>query len=430
MRFFNWPVISNRMLVSRALGLALGFVILPGMLFGGDSAAPDTDKEMMKALLHRVEQLEARVAQLEAQQKPGVQVQSSPPAASAPSPAAAESTPQQAPGFTMMPERMEARTLMQIRGFGDMTLHGSNARDTHTAFSLGQLDLFVTSDVSEKFRLLSEIVFEADPQNAFGVDVERLLLQYSLNDYFNLAVGRYHTDIGFYNTAYHHSAWLQRTIGRPFLFEFEDKGGILPIHNVGASLSGQIPSGSLGLHYVAEVGNGRASSSPFAEPVQNEVDENNGKAVNLALYARPNIVHGLQVGFSAYHDNLHPRGITNIAESIFDAYAVLQRRNFEWLNEALLIRHAVKGGHIFDTPGFYTQLSKAFGRYRPYFRYQYVNESPQEPTFPFVGLQHGPSVGLRYDASEAVALKVQYDRDMFREQPSVNGLALQFAFTF
>jgi hypothetical protein len=45
-------------------------------------------------------------------------------------------------------------------------------------------------------------VFEADPSNSVGVDVERLLLQYSLNDYFDLAVGRYHTDIGFYNTAY------------------------------------------------------------------------------------------------------------------------------------------------------------------------------------------------------------------------------------
>ena len=430
MRFSIWPVISNRKFVSRALGLTLGFITLPGMLFAGDSAAPDTDKEMIKALLTRVEQLEARVAQLETQQKPSGQVPSSPPADSASSPATAGSTPEQAPGPTMTPERMETRTLMQIRGFGDMTFHGSNERDTHTAFSLGQLNLFVTSDVSEKFRLLSEIVFEADPQNAFGVDVERLLLQYSLNDYFNLAVGRYHTDIGFYNTAYHHSAWLQTAVGRPFLFEFEDKGGILPIHNVGASLSGQIPSGSLGLHYVAEVGNGRASRSPLAEPVQNEVDENNGKAVNFALYARPNAVHGLQVGFSAYHDNLHPAGTPSIGESIFDAYAVLQRPNFEWLNEALVVRHSPDGGHNYDTPGWYSQISRRFGSYRPYFRYQYINASPNEPIFPDIGLRAGPSVGLRYDASESVALKLQYDYQSLRNQKAVQGLQAQVGFTF
>lgn len=431
MRFSVWPLISVRKLRSTALGLLLGSLVLPAMLCAED-ATVDSDKETIKALLHRVDQLEARVAQLEALQKPAPQAQGQATApAPTPAPIASELAPEQEPGGTMEQQRMDTRTLMQIRGFGDMTFHGSDAHDTHTAFSLGQLNLFVTSDMSEKFRLLSEIVFEADQAtNNFGVDVERLLLQYSLNDYFNLAVGRYHTDIGFYNTAYHHSAWLQTAVGRPLLFQFEDNGGILPIHNVGASLSGAIPSGHLGLHYVAEVGNGRASSSPNVEAVQNVVDENNGKAVNFALFARPNAVRGLQVGFSAYHDSLHPVGIPTIGEEIFDAYAVLQRPSFEWLNEALLIRHAVKGGHVFDTPGFYTQVSKAFGPYRPYFRYQYVNESPQEPMFPFIGLQHGPSLGLRYDASEAVALKLQYDRTMFRQQPSVNDLQLQFAFTF
>jgi len=431
MRFSVWPLISTRKLGTTVLGLLLGFLVVPAMLCAED-AAPDSDKETIRALLHRVDQLEARVAQLEAQQKPAPQAPGQAPASApthAPAPIASELAPEQEPGGGME-QRMDTRTLMQIRGFGDMTFHGSDAHGTHTAFSLGQLNLFVTSDISEKFRLLSEIVFEADPTNSVGVDVERLLLQYSLNDYFNLAVGRYHTDIGFYNTAYHHSAWLQTAVGRPLLFQFEDNGGILPIHNVGASLSGAIPSGRLGLHYVAEVGNGRASSSPSAEPVQNVVDENNGKAVNFALFARPNAVRGLQVGFSAYHDSLHPVGIPTIGENIYDAYAVLQRPSFEWLNEALLIRHAVKGGHVFDTPGFYSQVSKAFGPYRPYFRYQYVNESPQEPMFPFVGLQHGPSVGLRYDATEAVALKLQYDRTMFRQEPSVNGVQLQFAFTF
>ena len=109
--------------------------------------------------------------------------------------------------------------------------------------------------------------------------------------------GRYHTAIGYYNTAYHHSTWLQTATGRPFLFKFEDDSGILPIHNVGVSVTGIIPSGRLGLHYIAEVGNGRASSSPNAEPVQNTVDENNGKSFNLRILFRPTGVRGLQAGF-------------------------------------------------------------------------------------------------------------------------------------
>jgi hypothetical protein len=93
------------------------------------------------------------------------------------------------------------------------------------------------------------------------------------------------------------------------------------------------------------------------------------------------------------------------------------------------------GSRVFDTPGFYTQVSKLFGSYRPYFRYQYVNASDNEPVFgPIynvpVGRQQGPSVGLRYNASESVAFKLQYDYTTFRRQAAVSGLTLQAGFTF
>lgn len=403
------------------------------------SAAP-ADQQTMQILLERIEKLEARVAQLEAASQ----------RSTSPSTTAAVSTPEAQepavtapPSETPMSERMDvSKTLLRMRGFGDVNLHGSNQKGDTTSFSLGQLNLFVTSDVSEKFKFLSEIVFEAGPDNIYGttrgeansfsVDLERLLLQYSHNDYFNLAVGRYHTAIGFYNTAYHHSTWFQTTEERPFIFEFEDRGGILPIHNVGASLSGLIPSGGLGLHYVAEVGNGRESRSPLQEePVQNTVDEANHKAFNFAFFSRPEAVHGLQAGFSVYHDLLSPAALGNVPETILAAHAVLIRPHFEWLNEALVIRHSPQAlHHTFETPAFYTQVSRQFGAYRPYFRYEYVNASNREPIFPDIGLRQGPSVGVRYDASEFVAVKLQYDHTSLRQQPGIDSLGLQVGFTF
>jgi hypothetical protein len=419
----------------RALTLVVFGVLGNSLSLVAQDAAdsPATDRETIQILLRRIDQLEARVAKLESgrvpAETPAEGLAESPARAAAqtaPPPEAAQAQPEPSE-----PARMDMnKTLMSIRGFGDITFHGDNHRGDTTSFTLGQLDLFVTSDVSEKFRFLSEIVFEAGKDNVFGVDVERLLLQYSHNDYFNISAGRYHTAIGYYNTAYHHSTWLQTATGRPFLFQFEDGGGILPVHNVGVTASGLIPSGRLGLHYVAEVGNGRASSF-YAEAVQNVVDENNGKSVNVALFARPQAIRGLQVGASVYHDHLYRLPEINIGQTIFSAHAVMVRPNFEWLNEVLLIRHEQQGlSHIFETPGFYTQISKPFGPYRPYFRYQYVNASDAEPVFPQVGLQQGPSVGLRFDASESVALKLQYDRTAYRHQASVNGLALQLGFTF
>jgi hypothetical protein len=216
------------------------------------------------------------------------------------------------------------------------------------------------------------------------------------------------------------------------LFEFEDRGGILPIHTVGVSASGLVPSGSLGLHYVAEVGNGRASRTPLLEEsVQNEIDEQNHKAYNIALFAKPEAIPGLQAGLSVYRDLLAPVNLPRIRETILAAHAVLIRPKFEWLNEALLDRHTVLGtSRVFNTPGFYTQASKQLGAYRPYFRYQYMNVANSEPIFPDIALRHGPSVGLRFDASESVALKLQYDYIFLRNQPNVTGLNLQLGFTF
>lgn len=428
---------------------------------------PVSDKETLQLLMKRIDQLEARVKQLEAERQPGAANVAPPPTpaippltvaeAATPAPAGpalqapvtampSPSTPpesDQTQSENVMAERMDlSKTLLRIRGFGDISLHGDTQKADTSSFSLGQLDLFVTSDVSDKFKFLSEIVFEAGPNNfygvtsgsanTFGVDIERYLLQYSHNDYLNISAGRGHTAIGYYNTAYHHSTWLQTTTGRPFLFDFEDHGGILPIHMVGVTASGLVPSGHLGLHYVAEVGNGRESRDPLVEePVQNEVDDQNRKAFNFALFARPEAISGLQAGISVYRDMLAPANAPKIGETIIAAHAVLIRSKYEWLNEALLDRHASAGSSaVFNTPGFYTQVSKQFGIYRPYFRYQYVNVANNEPVFPDVALRHGPSLGLRLDASESVALKLQYDYTFLRYQPGVNGLNLQIGFTF
>lgn len=458
--------------ILRMLG---GQLMVVGLLFSLSASAvwaqqagggPAADKETLQLLLKRIDQLEARVSQLEAEKQAGaatastpapVQPSSATPSAPAspaitsamaqltapaqtPPPTAPESEQTQSEGG--MSDRMDlSKTLLRIRGFGDISLHGDTVKGDTTSFSLGQLDLFVTSDVSDKFRFLSEIVFEAGPnnfygaiggsENSFGVDIERYLLQYSYNDYLNISAGRGHTAIGYYNTAYHHSTWLQTTTGRPFLFDFEDHGGILPIHIVGATASGLIPSGALGLHYVAEIGNGRESRNPLEEPVQNEVDDQNHKAFNLAVFARPEAIHGFQTGFSIYRDVLVPPNSPRVGETILAAHAVLIRPKYEWLSEAVLDRHALIGtSSTFNTPGFYTQVSRQFGSYRPYFRYQYLNVANDEPVFPDVALRHGPSLGLRFDASESVALKFQYDYTFLRDQPGISGLTLQLGFTF
>lgn len=432
-----------------ALSPCLSCLIAVGQVPRQPSSA---DQNTIAQLTLRIEQLEARVRQLESVREKAEAPSrdaSSRDLSDAQTAAAALQSAAHPPGESQpssenaMMERMDVgRTLLNIRGFGDLSFHGDTLPGDTTSFTLGQLDLFVTSDVSDRFKFLSEIVFEAGPDNiygtrtgelnTFGVDIERYILQYSPNDFLNISAGRFHTDIGYYSTAYHHSSWLQTTTDRPFLFEFEDRGGILPVHMVGVSATGAIPSGALGLHYTAEVGNGRASRNPLdEEPVQNVIDDQNHKAYNLALFVRPDAIRGFQAGFSFYRDVLVPQGSPRVGESILAAHAVVIRPRWEWLTEAVLDRHTLHGESLsFNTPGFYSQISRQFHAYRPYFRYQYINVPDGEPIYPDVALRHGPSAGLRYDASESVALKFQYDYTSLRNQPAVNGLTGQLGFTF
>src|SRR5882724_7721278 len=275
-------IFAGRILRLLKLPLLLAMFLTSPNLYAQLTNAPsDMNPQTAQMLLQRMDQLEATVRELRAALAQATAAIPKPTPPQAAPPSQPEPEPQ---AEHPMSEGMDLnKTLLRIRGFSDVTLHGSNLKGDNTSFSLGQLDLFVTSDLSEKLKFLSEIVFEAGENNAYGVDVERLLVTYSYNDYLNVGMGRFHSAIGFYNTAYHHSTWFQTTTGRPFLFEFEDRGGILPIHNVGVTVSGRIPSGALGLHYVAEVGNGHTSRSPVDEAVQNVVDENNHKAVNFAI---------------------------------------------------------------------------------------------------------------------------------------------------
>ena len=417
------------------------------------------DPAALQALVEKVNQLEARVHQLETarEAQPAACTPEVAPAAQTHSMMASitpaphtnsgvsrpsEPEPPQSE-TTAMAEQMDvSKTLLRIRGFGDVSFHGDTQPGSANAFSLGQLDLFVTSDISEKIRFLSEIVFEGSQDNIYGtskgdlndfaVDVERYLLQYSLNNYFRLSLGRGHTAIGYYNNAYHHSTWMQTTTDRPFLFQFEDSGGILPVHTVGASATGLLPSGRLGLHYVAEVGNGRESRSPLNnDPVENVTSDQDYKAFNLALFARPESLHGFQTGVSVYRDVLIPEAQPKIGETIVAVHGVLIRPKYEFLAEGVLDRHAPHGvSTVFHTPGFYTQVSRQFGQYRPYFRYEYLNAPRNEPVFPDVGLRHGPVTGLRFDANESVALKFQYNYTMLRDQPAVHTFTGQVGFTF
>jgi hypothetical protein len=410
---------------------------------GHAQEADKSDQETVRQLVQQVRQLQDKVKALESQQP--ANAAASPPA---PAQAALSTTAEQAQEdelkLAVAEQEHHQFHGIQWRGFGEVDYKVLNQNQpelgtygfvpgSHGDFYTGNFDLLLTSRILESDRasVLAEIAFGEGDAQGFGVDLERLLFKYDFNDHARVSVGRYDTSIGYYNTAFHSGSWLQTTADRPLIMEFATAGGPLPTQAVGASVTGQIPSGKLGLNYVAEYG-----SSDTIRPDlhgMSQTDENNGNHVNVGMFLRPSFLPGSQVGVSVYHDQISDFLLgpsVRLEQTITNAHIVYVGHGLEFLNEGFLIRHAYdQSSRVYTMPAFYSQVSKRFGRVRPFFRYQYINANPGS-IFADIALRQGPSFGARYDFSDYIAFKAQLDHTLRKGEPDLNGLHLQLAFTF
>jgi hypothetical protein len=416
---------------------ALILLLVSGLSHAQDSVL--SDRELIQQLAQQVKTLQERVDVLESRH----QAEEVPDAGATHAPLGT-APPQAADGDGQSPSLMQSLHEshgIQWRGFGEADYKALDQRTpelgtygfvpgSHGNFYTGDFDLLLTSRLSDKASVLSEIVFGEKDAQSFGVDLERLLFKYDFNDHLKFSVGRYHTGIGYYNTAFHSGSWLQTTADRPLIMEFADDGGVLPTQAVGLSITGTIPSGRLGLNYTAEYG-----SSDTIRPdllTAKPEDENNGNHINVGLFARPDRFPGLQIGGSIYHDRISDFTLgpsVRISQTIINGHIVYVRHGIEFLNEGFLLRHAYEGSATYNMPAFYSQISKQVGHIRPFFRYQYINAN-QVGFLSDVALRHGPSFGARYDFNDFIALKAQFDHTIRKGQPDLNGLHLQLAFTF
>jgi hypothetical protein len=245
---------------------------VPGMPQQTGPPTPGDLQATVQALVDRLAAAEARIDELEGRQKPGVarSVTASPaispiaalalvpaPALAADTAAAQTASATGDPMGTMM--EIPGGPTLKIRGFFDFNYGvgsianplifpvgdgacgtcGNPSTPAHNSFQAGEFDLFITSKLSDNLSFIAEVLLGPDNTNVFGPDIERYQLTYKANPYFSASVGRFHTSIGYYNTAYHHGTWFSTAEGRPIMYLFEDSGGILPVHMVAGGPRGR-----------------------------------------------------------------------------------------------------------------------------------------------------------------------------------------------
>jgi hypothetical protein len=276
-------------------------------------------------------------------------------------------------------------------------------------------------ELSPSLDALAELGFEL-ADDVPVADVEQLAIRWRHGPGV-LQVGRFHTDLGYWNTAYHHGLWLQTPIARPNMVRFEDDGGLLPVHWVGASyaLSGALGAGTGTI--TIGVGNGRGR---IVDDVRIANDTNDAKAALLKLRYKSS---SFEVGVGAIYDVIAPESVMlrpalpdqRIQEVIGSAYLVMRGDGPILIAEGHALHHRASSSTT-TTYGGYGLLGFAITDWlTPYVAIDVIEGADDDPFFVPDPMTATPIdvieglAGARFETSTWSALKLELQ---YRNQPN------------
>lgn len=333
--------------------------------------------------------------------------------------------------FSVAADRAEAQEpLHSTTGFhgflfGDV-VYVARERANTDGFVVGQVVGHGNARMSERVSVFAEASATARP-DGYAFEIERAIVRYDFADEFKVSVGRYHTPVSYWNTAYHHGLWLQTSVARPEIIKVG--GRFLPVHFVGAMAEGNLSLGTTSLAYEAGIGNGRGviTSRPG-----DAGDHNRARASLFAARLRP-LDSGLLLGGSVYFDRI--TGLSeDFDERITSAHLVWDRGGPELIAEYANVRHDPRtSSSAASSDGWYAhgawRLGGRFYRLKPYARIERLDASQADLAFdPELEDYRAVLGGLRYDFDAMATFKAEYRREKFGSADYVNGLYLQVAF--
>jgi hypothetical protein len=317
---------------------------------------------------------------------------------------------------------LHGQTNTQIRGFADASVMYNGKK---LSFGIGEQDLFITSDITDRLSFLGETVFKFDPfsQTDFSVSIERIVLKYNLKGNHNILLGKHHTPINYWNDTYHHGRVFFPTIARPLFFSTE----LFPLHTTGISFQG-LNLGSLRFGYDVMFGNGMSSSDVL--------DNDHQKSVTVAVHIKPQ--NALRIGLSYYHDiiargaDLHNGAASNwkIQEHLVTASVANFGEKVELLAESMAgVTHTDSTGTKRSISSYVYAGYKVTDKVTPYVRFDNLRYQQGEIGF----LKNNTDsflAGIRYQLNYLAVIKLEYQRHNSEMTAPENRISTQLAVGF
>ena len=154
----------------------------------------------------------------------------------------------------------------------------------------------------ERFRFLGEYLWSSQE-----AELERFKAGWQWSDNTMLWFGRYHATAKYWTSEYHHGQFLQTSITRPSMEEWEDESGPIPSHITGLLIehSDERDSGA-SFDYAVSVGLAPIFSEQ--ELVAYEVfdpDSGHGGSVSFRISYRPDIFSPMQLGLLVGYNDIN-----------------------------------------------------------------------------------------------------------------------------
>ena len=315
-----------------------------------------------------------------------------------------------------------------IMGFGDISYVSRDGTD-QDGFAVGQAVGHLSAYLGQGFGVFAE-VSATGKDSGYSMEVERMIVKYDFSDQLKVSAGRYHTPIGYWNSSFHHGAWLQTTTSRPEMVKFGSK--ILPIHFVGLLAEGNIPTSKLGLSYKAGFGNGRHENIGRAGDAG---DINGDKAWMVQLQIAPDRYYGLAAGIGYYNDEVAPGDRPPIEEGTISAFVAWTRESPEIIVEYLRSDHEslADRSNSGDVNAWYAQFAYRLkgdkSLWKPYARLEDTDVDATDPLLFDQGLDYDARIlGVRWDFNPYAAAKFEYRNEEFDNGGTENNFRVQLSF--
>jgi hypothetical protein len=228
-----------------------------------------------------------------------------------------------------------------------------------------------------------------------------------------LSIGKFHNLQGYWNTQFHHGAYLQTAISRPGMIEDD---GPLPTHYMGMQLDGKLSHPGLGsLDYSLGIGKGALFDKTLDSPDILRPHRDGDLTIGLRLAYSLEEGDPSQVGIFLASNKIPAKSddLTEIKQTVWGVFGNWENENFRLIGEIYAFENSLTGicspckgsfasayvqGEYRASPAltFYTRVEDTFGSAGD----SYLALLPE-----FV--KRRSMAGLRYDLTAKQAIKLE-----------------------